>query len=930
MSEGDFAMEQARNDRKPWAKHKWRGKLFSSEEKEGKYLRQQGNVDDSVADFLHFSSENISGQQQQHATLQPRIETSTSSRWPPATQVSDLSAEMPLYPRRKLPRMKNLHVTFESAAPEIIGEGGDEAELPSLAISRSRKSSKPKPHLHNQIVEQAAKTVPLVPRKDHFPGTIAPAVPSVTQSPELVSLRRKPTRVENARDNEALQTRDSGSGEGIPNSSGALRADVPQERQPGAQDAGEYTSRSEDSMTPIVRKGFRVEVQAPPSQQGPTFSYDNADTRRQDDTSLLHLSSLEPAIPTGNSLTPIPSPRPAQTLTPSSYPFPSSRQVETNSPQVGSAITQRQYHSQDEDSPMPVSEARPSLRRIARTLGDDAVEDFGARVQRFNEVFRLGIANSGSLTEASFTKWTRVCAWWFLKGRQELETAVRSRPRSGDGSHGGGDMVLSPELKQAYLDLAKAWWISKEITPGHPELRKYGDASMSSLVAIVGSFGNAKLAEVIEVHLGITANMRALAMSMERNNKLPPDDFEIHRLVSRVWVQYPILSATTRSLLSGRSPSSLVSATPDDVESHPPITVGDTKRYFNFGSIFVEASLVDGQAELRLPCLLTILRGRSSWDLELTIASQDGQVNIVVQNSREAGVTWGDVHWNIKTNTMHLTLKDRLFTVDVHFSEKDFKSLWTIRNYTQKVLKGFQCGETEKCVFETSVKCFQFFSPIAPPIFPTEPIKACKLRLFEKTVVFTEGAGKRRVHDGHRLLVITPSAVKTLSGMVCNFGKQNPILFTYLRGEDDAPAMSLKSLESGPDSSMVITFHKSSERRLFHALLDGTSMTNEESCSACMPLKCLLISPKLAEEASSHFKGSFLAGFRWHQLRVLGRTNEDEDHGVRHILRSESLRVWADSDMGTIVDRINLGRHVLNGVHGESETDNLQVPEKFR
>jgi len=272
--------------------------------------------------------------------------------------------------------------------------------------------------------------------------------------------------------------------------------------------------------------------------------------------------------------------------------------------------------------------------------------------------------------------------------------------------------------------------------------------------------------------------------------------------------------------------------------------------------------------------------------------------------------------------TMQITLTDR-FTVDVHFSEKDFKSLWGIRNYTQKVLKGFQWGETEKFVFETSVKCFQFFSPKAPQIFPAEPIKACKLRIFEKTVVFIEGTGKRRVHDGHRLVVITPSTVKTLSSMVCDFGKQTPILFTYLRGEDDAPAMLLKLLESGPDSSMVITFHESSERRLFHALLDGTSMTNEECCSACMPLKGLLISPKLAEEASSHFKGSFLADFRWHQLRVMGKTHEDEDHGVRHTLRSESLRIWADSDMGTIIDRINLGRYISNGVHEESETDNL-------
>lgn len=902
MSEGDSATEQARNDHKLWGKHKWRGKLFSSEEKEGKYLRQKGNLDDGVADFLHSSNENTSAGQQQN-TLQPRAEISTSLRWPSAAQVSKLSAEMPLYPRRKPPRNKNLHVTFESAAPEIIGEGGDEAELPSLEISRSRKSSELRPG------EQAAKSVSPLRRQDPVPGTVAQAVPSVTQAPEWLSLRKKPARAENARNNDCFHTEDSGTGEGNPNSVAPFRADVPPEPQLEAQDGVEYTSRSENRTTSAVRKDFRVGVEAPSSQPGTIRLYDNADTRRQEDTSFLNLSSLEPALPMGNSLTPIPSPRPAQRPAPASYPFPSSRQVETTSPQTVSATTLRQYHPLGEGSPIPGSEARPSLKRVAKNIGDDAIEDFGARVQRFNEVFRLGTTASNPLIDISFAQWTRTCAWWFLKGRQELESAVRGRPRSGDGSHSAGDVVLSPEIKQAYLDLAKAWWISKKIIPNHAELRKYGDASMSSLVAIVGSFGKAELAEVIEMHLGITANMRALAMSMKRNNKLPPDDFEIHRLVSRVWIQYPSLSATTRSLLSGRNPRSLASAMPDDVENILPITVGDTRRYFNYGSIFVEASLNDGQAQLRLPCILTILRGRSGFDLDFTMASQDGQVNIVVQNSRKAGLTWEDVHWKVKMYIMQITLTDH-FTVDVQFSEKDFKSLWGIRNYTQEVLKGFQCGETEKFVFETNVKCFQFFGPKGPQMFPAEPIKACKVRLFEKTVVFFEGTGKRRVHDGHRLMVLTPSTVKTLSSIACNFGKQTPVLFTYLRGEDDAPAMLLKSLESGPDSSMVMNFHKSSERRLFHALLDGTSMTNEECCSACMPLKGLLISPNLAEEASSRSKGSFLADFRWHQLRVLGRNHEDKDHGEHHTLRSENLRVWADSDTGTFVDRINLGIYI--------------------
>ena len=908
MSEGDFSTEQVRNDYKLWGKHKWKGKFFSSEEKEGKYLRQKGNLDNDVADFLHASNE-IGGASQQHVTLQPRLESSTQSKWPSAAQVSKLNAGMPLYPRRKPPRNKNLHVTFDSAAPEIMGEGGDEAELPSIEISKSRKLSKIGANSHDQQDEQAADNVQPLPRKDQFSISPTRAVPNCAsgkQVSDLVSLRRKPTRVQNVGNNDAPQARDSGTEQNDLTCPRSYGATVKQEHPANLQDMGQEYLRIEDRTTATARRPFHVDITASPPQVGNLRSYNVTGSRGQGDVSSVNLSPLEPAISIANSLTPIPSPRPAQRLSPSSYPFPSFRQGETTSPNNEKELIQRQHRLQDEEPPKPSSKVRPSLRDIAKNLGDDAIEDFGARVQRFNEVFRLGTTAFSPLMDISFAQWTRTSAWWFLKGRQELESAVRGRPRSGDGLHGGGDAILSRELKQAYLDLAKAWWIVKAIVPGHPELKKYGDASMNSLVAIVGSFGNTELAEAIEVHLGIIASMRALTMSMKRNSKLPPDDFEIQGLISRVWIQYPILSATLRGLLSARNPKSLTSADSHDRETFFPITVGDTRRYFNYGSMFVEASRDDAQISVRLPCVIIILRERSGWDLDFIMASQDGQVNIMIQNSKRAGLTWENVRWKIKMQIMQIALTDG-FELEVQFSEKDFKTLWGIRDYNQKVLKGFQCGKSEKFGFETDVKCFHYFGPEGSQVFPAEPIKGCKLRLFEKKVVFVEGTGQRRVHDGHRLVVVTPPAVKTLSSLTQGFGKQAPILFSYLRGEEGSPAMLLKSPRSNPESSMVITFHETSDRRLFHALLDGTSTTDDEHCSDSMPLKSLSVSEKPTEEVSLHSDENFMADFQWHQIRVVDKNHDDEDHSGLRTIRSENLRVWADCDMGTFVDRINLG-----------------------
>ena len=913
MSERDAAMEEVRSDHNLWGRHKWRGKFFFNDDREGKYLRQKGNLDDDVADFLN-TSDNSARAGQKPVGPQPHVENSGSARWPPASQVSKFGAGAPLYPRRKTPGNKNLHVTFESAAPEIIGEGGDEAQIPSIEVSRSRKPPRPRPHSYDQSAERATKSVQPFPPEDQFSGTLIHAKAHEMQAPELVSLRRKPTIVENASNNDALQIRDSSNQHNAPNLQGPSSADISQESQTNAQDVATYQFKSKDRMPAADRKAFHVEVEAPPPQLGGTRSYGVADTKGREAVSSLNLLSLESALPVGNSLTPTPSPQPVQRIMPSAYPFPSSGQGETVMPYTGSTTSQHQHRPPDKLSPKTGSEARPFLRSIAKSFGDDALEDFGARVQRFNEVFRLGITAPSLPNSISFPQWTRTSAWWFLKGRQELEDAVRGRPRSADGPSAdgprtGGDEILYSELKQAYLNLAKAWWITKTIVPGHSELRKYGDASMSSSAAIVESFGNAELAEAVEVHLGIVTNMRALTMSMKRNSKLPPDDFEIQGLVSQVWIQYPKLSATFRSLLSARNPKSLVNSNSYDAEPFLPITVGDTKRYFNYGTMFVVLTRNDEQTHIQLPCVVTILRERSSWDLDFTMISQDGQVSIMVQNNKQAGLTWQDVRWKSKMYIMQITLTDG-FEIDVQFSEKDFKSLWGIRDHIQKISKGLQCGKTEKFVFETNVRRFQFFDSKGSPTFPAEPIKDCKIRLFEKTVIFVEGTGQRRVHDGHRLTIVTSPTVKTLSSITNDLGKQTPILFSYLRGEDGAPAILLKSPRSCSDSSMVMTFQEPSERRRFHALLDGTSIANDEQCTTCMPLKSLSISGEPTSDASLLSNGSFIADFQWHQLRVLAKNQKDEDHGGPPMLRSENLRVWADCDMGTFVDRINLGMSI--------------------
>ncbi|KAK5005509.1 hypothetical protein LTR28_007626, partial [Elasticomyces elasticus] len=118
-------------------KVKWRGKTSSTGEVLTADPKGRSSVNDDVADFLRPSIDK---------SQPPRIDVAIAQRWPAASQVisnanlitdaqpSTIPARANGRPKKK----KNLTVGFVKAAPEIIGEGGDEAETPAIEVSRLR------------------------------------------------------------------------------------------------------------------------------------------------------------------------------------------------------------------------------------------------------------------------------------------------------------------------------------------------------------------------------------------------------------------------------------------------------------------------------------------------------------------------------------------------------------------------------------------------------------------------------------------------------------------------------------------------------------------------------------------------------------------------------------------------------------------------
>lgn len=917
MPDNASTADSVRSEHNFLGKHRWRGKLFSSEAKISKNDELQGQQGDDLVEFLQTPANRKFSVQHQGTTTTLEDEVSTTSKLPPVVENEGLPSTS--YPRRKPPRRKGLRVKFDSARPVIIGEGGDGAELPSIDVRKSLLPSTPwhQPHVQD---------VPHYPRR---------ASPRMENAPNLRWSLRQGLQNESTDDDASfrpppLRRQSTGfhslepEDEIHPPDREAQRDDA---RTQSLDKRNLISSPASDSNSESLATIYASHIQYTPlspeivlEQSGPRLEKEYL-THKDDTEDPKAFSSLKPFSPEidasfGNSLTPIPSPQPATTQAARSlsYNFPSPTfeqrtlsHVQAVTPQYReTSINDNGKVNAETRSPTrpPLKSPPVSLRNVAKSLGEDAFNAFLTRVQRFNAIFRLGVAANMSFAKVSFAQWIRAGTWWFLKGRGELESAVRGRPSSSDKCQRSSKDDLPTGLKQAYLNLAKACWILMEIVPSHEELKKYGNAGIASLSPIVRSFGDSKLAEMVEMHHAVVSNIRALTMSMKRNSKLPPEDFEPQGLDSRIWVETPRFASGFASVLAGNSSRSILDEGSAGFNSFP-YPVGDTPRYFNYGSMFVDvvpSSSDDTQGRLHLPCILTILRQKSDRELEVVVASQDGQINLTIQSDKRAGPTWRDAHWKTSRFAIFLRLADGL-ELDIQFQEQSFRSLWGIYDYTRRVRKEMESEEEEKVLFDSTVRCVHYVDSPDAKVFPTDPVHNCDILLLEKILIIAEGTGRRRFHDGYRLVVVTPPSSKTLSSINQSLGKKIPILYTYVRGENDGPALLLKIEAAG--STLVITFNDPSSRDFFQTLLNGTLLKEDELCTRSVPLRSMRIDTFEGESPTG--RGNFLSDWHWQDLRVINRKPENFEDGLPKTVLSENLRIWARCDAGTFVDRINLG-----------------------
>jgi hypothetical protein len=634
------------SDIKQSGKHNWRGKIWSPEGKFGRKIESKESTNEDIDSFLH------AGGTKANAPTAPRIDVAVARKPLPLPQVSP-SEIVDVYRRPKPRQNKGLRVTFQKAAPEIIGEGGDEAELPARDVMKSclDVSIFGQAQLHEHASDESSgrpRERPRdVPDTDHEASLRPP--PMQRRATGFDDL---PIRTGN---NDHYQNADY---EDSVSFSPAEEKHKPLPQPPLDQGEDNHDYKTGARLEPSLRK------------RSPMRSI-------VDDDSFGMAASLEipvPEILASNSVSPRASPQPPVNYQGSSgpnYRFPPTAS-EAHSPPKSS---KSDYQARPDLPDQPLAAADPKvglLRHVAKGLGDDSLNDFESRVRRFNDIFRLGVSARGDPNKLPFVQWIRTAGWWFVKGRGGLESAVRSRSLGADRSQSGSEAAPSMSLTQAWLNLAKAWWIIRDITPEHPEIRRFGSAGMASILAVIKNFGDQELAELVEVHLSLVANMRALTMSMKRNEMLPSHAVEIQRLDPRVLLDLPDLPRAFASLVINNASTAPTKSRQYISRPFFPILVGDTGRFLSFGRMFAEASLdADDHAtrNFRFPCVLSVLRERNDWGVQAAIASQDGQMNLVIQTNHEGGLTWRDVQWKIPFHSMQVKLLEGV-DLNLLFSEK--------------------------------------------------------------------------------------------------------------------------------------------------------------------------------------------------------------------------------------------------------------------
>lgn len=550
-------------------------------------------------------------------------------------------------------------------------------------------------------------------------------------------------------------------------------------------------------------------------------------------------------------------------------------------------------------------------RSDTRMLGDSAFKDFAERVIHMNGIFALTAQLGGNLHDQSPSKWARVATWWFLKGRAGMEQAIRSRPKTAEPQQ--------ERLTQPHVDLAKALWICAEVLPGHPALAPYAGQPEETRVDAARQAGDVLATEVFETKTAIFHYMKLLTGSMKKHQSMPPTAALIQGQNQNIWEEYPRFDPIAASVLSGAKYKPSRSASPTQqlsLSQYLPLT--DTKNDFCYFRMFAAGTMSTDDANTdrkSIPAAITVLRNKDEYATKLAICSQNEDLNLIVGLNPAAGPTWKDINWRKQSRQLCIQLPHG-FILNLELSEGDWRNLWAIVDHTNRVESSMRERTNERFSCKLYLREASYKDPANPAAFPQERVHGCKLMVFEKFDRSSEGTGKRKLHRGYRLVLVTAQKNKQLSFVEHELGtKQEPMNFEYVTETDQSPAMRLHFREGAAEQrprlcSVHLVFQDANDRNHLFGTFTSMNIAPGEMTFAQVPLKSFSIESADQADAFSGTGSRVLEKLQWQEAKTVNQDPEAAGLEAAPTVMSESLRIVCRHSAGIISDRMNLGKPV--------------------
>ncbi|KAM4054827.1 hypothetical protein HRG_005648 [Hirsutella rhossiliensis] len=872
-NESPLTADESRSSRRG----RFMDKLFGG--KERKSSESSPNSQAALDAFLHSPAGNL---EITHAPPPPpklaKLDT-TITRYPQALAVNQ-QAQLN---RPVAPGKKGLVVRFADSYPDIIGEGGDESEMPVIEI---RKHNVPRRPL------AASPRAPIRTPAASPGGPPGAASAGVNDDFQPKSLARSQTGYS------SIYEPDNDPAEEAPRGAPPTRNNADMLLPGRAANARflETSDRADEN-----RRSF-IEVHRAQMRKAEGTAF--AQASRTASTASQHdgVDGDHPASGmAGNSLGSVrrrlsASPDVRSRQVPVLYSPAASITSNTSSTDQQPQSSQSAFAapppgmgpfngSSPAETPLSARMASVRLRDAGNLPKDDALNIFVARTRHLFELFRLHAEAVKPLTTCSLRECARGGLWWFLKGRMGLELAIRDRPSSPKSQ-----MQNELDRQQAYSNLAKGYWLCEEAIPEIADAQRLAPDGESA--GVVQSLISA---------------LRKLSQSMNRNGILPPEEPFLPQTIDKsIWLDYPPLSQDIVALLSGNWGSGLTAMQhpTSSLQLLDAFPLGDTAEKFNYARVMADAYLMEQGREtqrVHFPCILSIVRPQKEKGLVFMIASQNGSVQLAVQENKNAGLTWDDVRWRNDACNLDVRLP-RGFRLAVQLSQVDYRMVWNMYDFGAKIQATLRPRSDELVVFRNSLRSFQYLESEPPSrAFPKEPLPRCEVALMEKIYKESGPAGPRTWHCGFRIAVATGPLTRTVNGVQHSFSPSFPVQFGFFRAEGDAPALSVKYESGRQRGRMVFIFGDEKERVSFQSLLTGTALNHDERVFADIPLKSFMISQSVREPIGV----APFSRMPWRAARVV---NDEFCTGGEHpsTVLADKLKVVLEYQNGTVTDRVNV------------------------